>query len=63
MIVHVCYAHQTLRCMQIAERHNFQTPIDEVDAAARILDPVLVGVAEGNNIFGQFLKDYKPTEW
>jgi len=29
---------------RIAEQHDFQTPIDEVDAAARILDPVLVGV-------------------
>ena len=29
---------------RIAENHQFQTPIDEVDAAARILDPVLVGM-------------------
>lgn len=30
---------------RIAEDHGFQTPIDEVDAAARILDPVVTGVA------------------
>ena len=29
---------------RIAESHNFQTPIDEIDAAARIVDPVLVGI-------------------
>jgi len=29
---------------RIAEDHGFQTPIDEVDAAARILDPVVSGV-------------------
>merc|ERR1719230_966586 len=29
---------------RIAAEHGFQTPIDEVDAAARILDPVLVGM-------------------
>eukprot|EP00741_Cyanophora_paradoxa_P015020 tig00020830_g14491.t1 len=47
-----------------AARHDFQTPIDEVDAAARILDPVFSGVREGAQpLFGQFLKDYFPTEW
>jgi hypothetical protein len=35
----------------------------QVDAAARILDPIMVGLATGNNMFGQFLKDYRPTEW
>ena len=33
---------------------------------ARILDPILVGCgAEGDAklLFGQFLKDYFPTEW
>ncbi|CAK9021398.1 Uncharacterized protein R665 [Durusdinium trenchii] len=29
---------------RIAEDHNFQTPIDEIDAAARIVDPVLTGL-------------------
>lgn len=48
---------------KIAERHNFQTPIDEIDAAARILDPVLNGVNTGENVYGKFLKDYLPTEW
>lgn len=29
---------------RIASSHGFQTPIDEVDAASRILDPVLLGI-------------------
>ena len=33
------------RASKTAEVNNFQTPIDEVDAAARILDPIFVGVA------------------
>jgi hypothetical protein len=28
----------------IAERHDFCTPLDEVDAAARILDPILTAL-------------------
>ena len=47
----------------IAEQHDFQTPIDEVDAAARILDPVLTGVASGCRSYGQFFKDYRESEW
>ena len=27
------------------KQHNFQTPLDEIDAAARILDPVLAPLA------------------
>jgi len=48
---------------EIADRSNFQTPIDEVDAAARVLDPVFVGIREGKLLYGQFYKDYAPTEW
>lgn len=29
-----------------AKMSNFQTPIDEIDAAARILDPIMVGINE-----------------
>jgi hypothetical protein len=52
-----------LQARKIAEQHNFQTPIDEVDAAARILDPVFDGINSGTNVWGRFLKDYGPTEW
>ena len=51
------------KAFEIATKSNFQTPIDEVDAAARILDPVMTGVSDGTLIYGKFLKDYAPTEW
>ncbi|GLD95355.1 hypothetical protein PINS_up003999 [Pythium insidiosum] len=46
-----------------AAQTNFQTPIDEIDAAARILDPVFDGYNSGKALFGKFLKDYHETEW
>ena len=42
---------------------GFQTPLDEVDAAARVLDPVFVGAGGGEKWFGKFFKDYRETEW
>jgi NAD(P)-dependent dehydrogenase (short-subunit alcohol dehydrogenase family) len=49
-----------------AQMNNFQTPIDEIDAAARILDPIFCGIQAGRDgmkTFGKFLKDYRETEW
>ena len=47
-----------------AEAHHFQTPLDEVDAAARILDPVLASLEpDATPHHGKFLKDYEVTEW
>jgi len=43
--------------------HNFHPPLDIVDGAARIVDPFFDGVATGNNVWGLFLKDYKPAPW
>jgi NAD(P)-dependent dehydrogenase (short-subunit alcohol dehydrogenase family) len=51
----------------IAERktaeHGFHPPLDIVDGAARIVDPIIGGVLTGTNVWGQFLKDYFPTDW
>jgi NAD(P)-dependent dehydrogenase (short-subunit alcohol dehydrogenase family) len=42
---------------------DFQPPLDIVDGAARVLDPVFAGHNAGAPAFGKFFKDYKPTEW
>ncbi|MGZ3688618.1 MAG: SDR family NAD(P)-dependent oxidoreductase [Bdellovibrionota bacterium] len=43
--------------------HDFQPPLDIVDGAARVMDPVFVGLRTGQHSWGNFLKDYFPTEW
>ncbi len=42
---------------------RFHPPLDIVDGAARILDPIISGCKTGQHVWGQFLKDYKPTDW
>ena len=53
--------------VEIAERktaeHRFHPPLDIVDGAARIVDPVISGFNSGEHVSGQFLKDYQPTDW
>lgn len=43
--------------------HDFQPPLDIVDGAARVLDPIYSGILTGNYMWGNFLKDYVPSEW
>ena len=45
------------------EEHSFHPPLDIVDGAARIVDPIISGVNSGNHVWGCFLKDYQPTDW
>eukprot|EP00964_Phaeocystis_antarctica_P085638 scaffold54131_cov63-Phaeocystis_antarctica.AAC.1 len=51
------------KAARTAEVHAFQTPLDEVDAAARVLHPVFEGLTTGKPQFGVFIKDYVETEW
>ena len=42
---------------------GFSPPLDIIDGAARIVDPIFVGRLTGDHVWGQFLKDYKPAPW
>jgi NAD(P)-dependent dehydrogenase (short-subunit alcohol dehydrogenase family) len=42
---------------------DFQPPLDIVDGAARVIDPIFEAVRTGKLPFGLFYKDYKPTPW
>jgi len=43
--------------------HAFHPPLDIVDGAARIVDPIISGFNTGQHVWGQFLRNYRPTDW
>jgi NAD(P)-dependent dehydrogenase (short-subunit alcohol dehydrogenase family) len=47
--------------LRLAEE-GFHAPLDLVDGAARVYDPIVRGES-GEDLFGCFLKDYSPSNW
>jgi NAD(P)-dependent dehydrogenase (short-subunit alcohol dehydrogenase family) len=47
--------------VRLAEE-GFHAPLDLVDGAARVYDPIVRGES-GDDVFGVFLKDYRPGSW
>lgn len=47
--------------MRLAEE-GFHAPLDLVDGAARVYDPIVQGEL-GTDIYGCFVKDYEPAPW
>jgi NAD(P)-dependent dehydrogenase (short-subunit alcohol dehydrogenase family) len=45
------------------KRENAPPPLDEWDAAMRVLDPVIDGMNGKEPVWGVFLKNYFPTRW
>src|SRR5262249_51852126 len=46
-----------------ARVHGFSPPLDVLDGAARVLDPLFDGLLSGSHAFGKFWKDYREVPW
>jgi NAD(P)-dependent dehydrogenase (short-subunit alcohol dehydrogenase family) len=43
--------------------HDFHPPLDAIDGAARVLDPIFLGHTTGEHPWGHFWKDYRTVGW
>lgn len=43
--------------------YDFSPPLDALDGAARVCDPIFTGFLTGEHAWGQFFKDYRPSNW
>ena len=42
---------------------GFTPPLDMIDAATRVCDPIVRGLGDGDYLFGVLLKDFRPIPW
>ncbi|SEL74036.1 Enoyl-(Acyl carrier protein) reductase [Stigmatella aurantiaca] len=52
-----------LHAQRKQEEFDFHPPLDIVDGAARVVDPVFMAVNSGHGAWGNFFKDYRHTSW
>jgi NAD(P)-dependent dehydrogenase (short-subunit alcohol dehydrogenase family) len=49
---------------RLQQERDFYTPLDAIDAMARLYDPIVHGIEEPQTpLYGYFLKDYLPHPW
>lgn len=48
---------------QTMKENGFKPPLDAIDGAARICDPIYTAVTTGQCHYGKLFKDYTPREW
>lgn len=49
---------------KMRDRHGFHPPLDAIDGASRIYDPIVTGLNQSElPLSGYFLKDYQPHPW
>ncbi|KAJ3270220.1 hypothetical protein HDV01_000437 [Terramyces sp. JEL0728] len=51
------------RYFENSTKQGERLPLDELDGAMRVLDPVFQGIRDGNYHYGCLLKDYLITRW
>ncbi|HEY6728447.1 MAG TPA: SDR family oxidoreductase [Polyangiaceae bacterium] len=52
-----------VHAMRKRHEDDFHPPLDAIDGAARVVDPIFTGYATGEHPFGKFFKDYFPSQW
>jgi len=45
------------------KKKSITPPLDSIDGAARVCDPIIHGLNTGNFSSGQYFKDYHLTSW